>query len=120
MARKITFLQAVNEAMRQEMHRDPTVVVFGEDVLGGSGGEGEAEAWGGPAVELSAGFRGRVDQGDPYAPGCGGDGRGEPGGARADHGEVRPVSHRGPSPPAYGSRRPGAMAPGKPVGWGGR
>ena len=48
MARKITYLQAVNEAMRQEMHRDPTVVVFGEDVLGGSGGEGQAEAWGGP------------------------------------------------------------------------
>jgi pyruvate dehydrogenase E1 component beta subunit len=48
MARKITYLQAVNEAMRQEMHRDPSVVVFGEDVLGGSGGEGQAEAWGGP------------------------------------------------------------------------
>ncbi|MFN8188393.1 MAG: alpha-ketoacid dehydrogenase subunit beta [Gaiellales bacterium] len=48
MARKITFLQAISEAMRQEMHRDPTVVVFGEDVLGGSGGEGQEEAWGGP------------------------------------------------------------------------
>jgi acetoin:2,6-dichlorophenolindophenol oxidoreductase subunit beta len=48
MARKLTFLQAVNEALLQEMRRDPTVVVFGEDVVGGSGAAGEMDAWGGP------------------------------------------------------------------------
>jgi pyruvate dehydrogenase E1 component beta subunit len=48
MARSINFLQAVNEALVQEMRRDPTVVVFGEDVVGGSGAGGEMDAWGGP------------------------------------------------------------------------
>ena len=47
MARRITFQQAINEALSQEMERDPTVVVFGEDVMGGSGGEGQQDAWGG-------------------------------------------------------------------------
>ena len=32
MARKITFMQAINEAMAEEMRRDPSVFVFGEDV----------------------------------------------------------------------------------------
>jgi pyruvate/2-oxoglutarate/acetoin dehydrogenase E1 component len=48
MARKVTFLQAVNEALLGEMRRDPTVVVFGEDVVGGAGAGGEMDAWGGP------------------------------------------------------------------------
>ena len=48
MARRITFQQAVNEALRQEMRRDPTVVLFGEDIAGGSGSPGEQDAWGGP------------------------------------------------------------------------
>ena len=56
MARKITYMQAISEAMRQEMRRDPTVVVFGEDVMGGSGGQGEQDAWGGP-FGLTKGFR---------------------------------------------------------------
>jgi pyruvate/2-oxoglutarate/acetoin dehydrogenase E1 component len=47
MARTITFQQAINEALEQEMRRDPTVVVFGEDVVGGSGAPGEMDAWGG-------------------------------------------------------------------------
>ena len=47
MARKITFQQAINEALDQEMGRDPTVVLFGEDVVGGSGSPGEMDAWGG-------------------------------------------------------------------------
>jgi pyruvate/2-oxoglutarate/acetoin dehydrogenase E1 component len=46
-ARKLTFQQALNEALVQEMERDPTVVVFGEDVMGGSGAPGEIDAWGG-------------------------------------------------------------------------
>ena len=47
MARRITFQQAINEALAQEMERDETVVVFGEDVVGGSGAPGEDDAWGG-------------------------------------------------------------------------
>ena len=47
MARKITFMQAISEALAQEMERDPTVVVFGEDVVGGSGAAGVMDAWGG-------------------------------------------------------------------------
>jgi pyruvate dehydrogenase E1 component beta subunit len=48
MARTTTFLQAINEALLQEMRRDPSVIVFGEDVVGGSGAAGEIDAWGGP------------------------------------------------------------------------
>ena len=47
MARNITFQQAINEALAQEMERDETVVVFGEDVVGGAGAPGEDDAWGG-------------------------------------------------------------------------
>jgi acetoin:2,6-dichlorophenolindophenol oxidoreductase subunit beta len=49
--RTITFRDAINEAMRLEMRRDPTVILFGEDVAGGATLphiEGEnKEAWGG-------------------------------------------------------------------------
>ncbi len=48
MARIITYQQAVNEALDQELSRDPTVVVMGEDIAGGSGADGEMDAWGGP------------------------------------------------------------------------
>ena len=34
MARKITFQQAVNEALIQEMERDESVILMGEDVAG--------------------------------------------------------------------------------------
>ncbi len=44
---KKSFRQAVNEALRQEMERDPRVVVIGEDVAGGMGAPGEEDAWGG-------------------------------------------------------------------------
>ena len=47
MARKITFQQAVNEALDQEMARDESVIIMGEDVVGGAGTEGEMDAWGG-------------------------------------------------------------------------
>src|SRR5215212_5280058 len=47
MARRITSQQAVNEALAQEMERDPTVVLFGEDDAGGMGSPGEDDAWGG-------------------------------------------------------------------------
>ena len=48
MARTITFQQAINEALDQEMARDRTVIVMGEDIVGGAGTEGEMDAWGGP------------------------------------------------------------------------
>jgi len=38
---KKTYLQAINEAVRQEMERDPRVIVLGEDVAGGQGASGE-------------------------------------------------------------------------------
>lgn len=42
-----TFRQALNEALHLEMSRDQNVIVFGEDVCGGTGGTGEKDAWGG-------------------------------------------------------------------------
>jgi acetoin:2,6-dichlorophenolindophenol oxidoreductase subunit beta len=47
MARRISYQQAINEALAQEMERDETVVLFGEDVAGGMGSPGEEDAWGG-------------------------------------------------------------------------
>ena len=45
---KRSFREALNEAMRQEMARDPRVVLIGEDVAGGQGGSAdEVEAPGG-------------------------------------------------------------------------
>ena len=38
MSRK-TFRAALNEALHQEMATDPRVVVFGEDITGGTGGD---------------------------------------------------------------------------------
>src|SRR5256714_6931915 len=47
--RTLSFREAINEALSQEMERDPTVIVMGEDVAGGAtvpGFENE-DAWGG-------------------------------------------------------------------------
>jgi pyruvate dehydrogenase E1 component beta subunit len=48
--RELSFSQAINEAIRQEMRRDPTVVLLGEDVAGAAGRAhlGLIDAWGGP------------------------------------------------------------------------
>ena len=48
--RLITYREAVNEAIRLEMRRDPTVIVIGEDVAGGAGraDQGIIDSWGGP------------------------------------------------------------------------
>jgi pyruvate/2-oxoglutarate/acetoin dehydrogenase E1 component len=48
MARKLSFRNAINEALAQEMARDPRVILMGEDVSGGTGAPGETDAWGGP------------------------------------------------------------------------
>ncbi len=47
MARKLTMQKAINEALSQEMARDPRVVLIGEDIAGGLGAAGEKDAWGG-------------------------------------------------------------------------
>ena len=47
MARKISYQQAINEALAQEMRRDDSVFIIGEDVAGGAGAPGEEDAWGG-------------------------------------------------------------------------
>ncbi len=44
---KKSFRQAINEALAQEMERDPRVVIMGEDIAGGLGAPGEDDAWGG-------------------------------------------------------------------------
>ena len=43
---KKSFRAALNEAMRQEMERDSSVIVMGEDIAGGMGAKGEQDAWG--------------------------------------------------------------------------
>ena len=47
---ELNFGQAINSALRQEMQRDPTVIVIGEDVAGAAGRAhlGLIDAWGGP------------------------------------------------------------------------
>ena len=47
MARTISYQQANNDALAQEMRRDKTVFIIGEDVAGGAGAPGEDDAWGG-------------------------------------------------------------------------
>src|SRR5215467_6464477 len=47
--RTLTFREAINEALAQEMERDPKVVLMGEDVAGGAAVPGfeREDAWGG-------------------------------------------------------------------------
>ncbi len=47
MARKLSMKMAINEAIDLEMARDRTVVMLGEDIVGGAGAPGEEDAWGG-------------------------------------------------------------------------
>ena len=48
--REIQFREAVNECLRQEMSRDDSVIIMGEEIAGGAGREeqGVVDAWGGP------------------------------------------------------------------------
>ncbi|QBD81654.1 alpha-ketoacid dehydrogenase subunit beta [Ktedonosporobacter rubrisoli] len=47
--RQLTYAQAINEALRQEMRRDSRVILLGEDVAGGAGVQNfeQDDAWGG-------------------------------------------------------------------------
>lgn len=47
MSRILNFADALKEALIQELERDPTVVVYGEDVVGGTGGKGQLDVRGG-------------------------------------------------------------------------
>ena len=82
---RITYQQAINEALAQEMERDETVVVFGEDVVGGTGA---------PRRGRRLGRRARRHQGPvPQLPG-----------PRARHADLRVGAHR------RGGRRGGLRA----------
>ena len=52
MPRTLTIKDAINEALRQEMAADDTVILMGEDIAGGAGRDDvypeAADAWGGP------------------------------------------------------------------------
>lgn len=49
-SRELRYREAINEAIRQEMERDETVIIMGEEIAGGAGREhlGIVDAWGGP------------------------------------------------------------------------
>ena len=49
------FSQGINQAIRQEMERDPNIVVMGEDVAGAAGRAhlGLVDAWGGPTRSMA-------------------------------------------------------------------
>ena len=67
MARKITYQQAIGEALAQEMERDETVIIMGEDVAGGAGAPGEDDAWGG-VLGVTKGLYGKFRRpGDGHA-----------------------------------------------------
>ena len=56
--RQLTYIQAVNEALRQQMERDATVIIMGEDIAGGAGRPDKEDAWGGP-MKLTRGLIGQ-------------------------------------------------------------
>ena len=45
--RKLTYIQAINEAYHEELQRDPTIFIMGEDI---------GEYWGGPFGEFKGLF----------------------------------------------------------------
>ena len=56
--RQLTYVGAVNEALRQEMERDPAIFMMGEDIAGAPGRPGMEDAWGG-VFKLSRGLYGQ-------------------------------------------------------------
>ena len=53
-----SYRDAINEALTQEMERDPRVILMGEDIAGGTGGNADQDAWGGP-MGVTKGLRPR-------------------------------------------------------------
>lgn len=53
-----SYRDAINEALTQEMERDPRVILMGEDISGGTGGNADQDAWGGP-MGVTKGLRPR-------------------------------------------------------------
>ena len=58
--RELQYRQAINEALMQEMERDPNVIIMGEDIAGGAGKEdqGFIDSWGG-VFKTTAGLIGK-------------------------------------------------------------
>ena len=55
--RRLSYIQAVNEALRQELERDENVIIMGEDIAGGGERDQFQDAWGGP-MRLTKGLVG--------------------------------------------------------------
>ena len=56
--RQISYIQAINEALRYELEADPNVIIMGEDIAGGGEREDFQDAWGGP-MRLTKGLVGQ-------------------------------------------------------------
>ena len=52
-SRELRYREAINEALRQEMERDETVIIMGEEIAGGAGREQHeiVDAWADPSVQ---------------------------------------------------------------------
>ena len=61
MSRILTMRKALTEAFFQEMERDPTVIMLGEDIAGGRGAGGQRDAWGGD-LGITKGLIGRFGE----------------------------------------------------------
>ena len=83
--RQLSYIQAVNEALRQEMERDDTVIVMGEDIAGGGDRPDKQDAWGGP-MRLTKGL---IGQFGPRRIRAAGEGAGRPGLRAQRRGEAR-------------------------------
>ena len=55
---RVSFRDAVRQTLAQEMRRDPTVIVLGEDVVGGRGGTADVEEAAGGTFGVTAGLAG--------------------------------------------------------------
>lgn len=55
---RVSFRDAVRQTLAQEMRRDPTVIVLGEDVVGGRGGTSDVEEAAGGTFGVTAGLAG--------------------------------------------------------------
>ncbi len=47
MTRELTLKAAINEALDQEMAREPKLLLFGQDTAGGVDAGGDVDCWGG-------------------------------------------------------------------------